>query len=50
MALPIKPPFDPDAPLVLRFAALGDVVLLTVLLAALHQRYGRPVQIGRAHV
>ena len=45
MALPIKPPFDPDAPLVLRFAALGDVVLLTVLLAALHQRYGRPVHV-----
>ena len=29
---------DPDAPVVIRFAALGDVVLLTVLLEALHQR------------
>ena len=29
---------DPDAPVVIRFAALGDVVLLTVLLEALHQQ------------
>ncbi|MDT7834733.1 glycosyltransferase family 9 protein [Aquabacterium sp. OR-4] len=36
---------DPDAPLVLRFAAVGDVVLLTALLAALAQRYGRPVHL-----
>ncbi|MBL8349259.1 MAG: hypothetical protein JNL87_03010, partial [Burkholderiaceae bacterium] len=36
---------DPDAPVVLRFAALGDVVLLTVLLEALRQRYGRPVHV-----
>lgn len=36
---------DPDAPLVLRFAALGDVVLLTVLLAALCERHGRPVHL-----
>ena len=36
---------DPDAPLVVRFAALGDVVLLTVLLAALCERYGRPVHL-----
>lgn len=36
---------DPDAPLVLRFAAVGDVVLLTVLLAALAERYGRPVHL-----
>lgn len=36
---------DPVAPLVIRFAALGDVVLLTVLLEALHQRYGRPVHV-----
>ncbi|MBP6899458.1 MAG: glycosyltransferase family 9 protein [Burkholderiaceae bacterium] len=36
---------DPDAPVVVRFAALGDVVLLTVLLAALAQRYGRPVHL-----
>ena len=36
---------DPDAPVVIRFAALGDVVLLTVLLEALHQRYGRPVHV-----
>ena len=36
---------DPDAPVVIRFAALGDVVLLTVLLDALRQRYGRPVDV-----
>ena len=36
---------DLDAPVVVRFAALGDVVLLTVLLDALHQRYGRPVHV-----
>jgi len=36
---------DPDAPVVVRFAALGDVVLLTVLLQALAQRYGRPVHV-----
>ena len=36
---------DPDAPLVMRFAALGDVVLLTVLLQALAERYGRPVHL-----
>ena len=36
---------DPDAPLVVRFAALGDVVLLTVLLAALCERHGRPVHL-----
>jgi heptosyltransferase III len=36
---------DPQAPVVLRFAALGDVVLLTVLLAALSERYGRPVHL-----
>ncbi|MFN0185940.1 MAG: glycosyltransferase family 9 protein [Aquabacterium sp.] len=36
---------DPDAPVVVRFAALGDVVLLTVLLQALAQRWGRPVHV-----
>lgn len=36
---------DPDAPVVVRFAALGDVVLLTVLLEALHQRFGRAVHV-----
>ncbi|OYU92881.1 MAG: hypothetical protein CFE45_21750, partial [Burkholderiales bacterium PBB5] len=36
---------DPEAPVVVRFAALGDVVLLTVLLQALAQRYGRPVHV-----
>lgn len=36
---------DPDAPVVVRFAAVGDVVLLTVLLNALAQRYGRPVHV-----
>jgi heptosyltransferase III len=33
------------APLVVRFPALGDAVLLTPLLNALKQRYGRPVQL-----
>lgn len=36
---------DPQAPVVVRFAAVGDVVLLTVLLRALAQRYGRPVHL-----
>jgi len=36
---------DPDAPLVIRFPAVGDVVLLTVLLEALWQRYGKPVHL-----
>lgn len=36
---------EPEAPVVLRFAAVGDVVLLTVLLQALAQRYGRPVHV-----
>jgi len=36
---------DPDAPVVVRFAALGDVVLLTPLLQALAERHGRPVHL-----
>lgn len=36
---------DPDAPVVVRFPALGDAVLLTPLLAALAHRYGRPVHL-----
>ncbi|ACB32704.1 glycosyl transferase family 9 [Leptothrix cholodnii SP-6] len=36
---------DPDAPVVIRFPALGDAVLLTPLLAALARRYGRPVHL-----
>jgi len=36
---------DPDAPVVLRFPAVGDTVLLTVLLEALWQRYGKPVHL-----
>jgi len=36
---------DPLAPVVVRFAALGDVVLLTVLIQALAERYGRPVHV-----
>lgn len=36
---------DPDAPVVVRFAALGDVVLLTTLLEALAERYRRPVHV-----
>ena len=42
-ALPPAP--DPDAPVIVRFAALGDVVLLTVLIQALAERYGRPVHV-----
>src|SRR5688572_9331914 len=36
---------DPDAPVVMRFPAVGDVLLLTVLLEALWQRHGRPVHL-----
>ena len=36
---------DPDAPLVIRFPSVGDLVLLTVLLEALSQRYARPVHL-----
>jgi heptosyltransferase-2/heptosyltransferase-3 len=36
---------DPDAPVVMRFPAVGDLVLLTVLLEALRQRYGKPVHL-----
>jgi ADP-heptose:LPS heptosyltransferase len=32
-------------PLILRFAAFGDVVLLTTLIGALHKRYGRPIDL-----
>ena len=37
--------FDVDAPVVVRFPALGDAVLLTPLLEALHVRYGRKVHL-----
>jgi heptosyltransferase III len=36
---------DPDAPVVMRFPAVGDLVLLTVLLEALWQRYGKPAHL-----
>lgn len=36
---------DPDAPVIVRFPALGDTVLLTPLIHALAQRYGRPVHL-----
>lgn len=36
---------DPEAPVVLRFPAVGDLVLLTVLLEALWRRYGKPVHL-----
>jgi heptosyltransferase-2/heptosyltransferase-3 len=36
---------DPQAPVVLRFPAVGDLVLLTVLLEALWRRYGKPVHL-----
>lgn len=36
---------DPDAPVIVRFPALGDAVLLTPLIHALARRYGRPVHL-----
>lgn len=45
------PPVEPGAwsagpaPLVVRFGAFGDVVLLTPLLTLLHRRYGRPCRV-----
>lgn len=36
---------DAEAPLVIRFPSVGDCVLLTVLLEALAQRYGKPVHL-----
>ena len=36
---------DDDTPVVVRFAALGDTVLLTVLLDGLARRLGRPVDV-----
>ncbi|MCW5660632.1 MAG: hypothetical protein KIT60_23250 [Burkholderiaceae bacterium] len=36
---------DPDAPVVMRFPAVGDLVLLTVLLESLWRRYGKPVHL-----
>jgi heptosyltransferase-2/heptosyltransferase-3 len=36
---------DPDAPVVVRFGAVGDMVLLTVLLQSLATRFGRPVHL-----
>ncbi|HEX6019741.1 MAG TPA: glycosyltransferase family 9 protein [Burkholderiaceae bacterium] len=36
---------DADTPVVIRFPSLGDLVLLTVLLEALTQRYGKPVHL-----
>lgn len=42
----ITMPFAPaDRPVVVRFAALGDVVLLTVLLEQLARRHGTPVDL-----
>ena len=35
----------PASPLIVRFAAFGDVVLLTTLVEILHRRYGRPVDL-----
>jgi heptosyltransferase-2/heptosyltransferase-3 len=34
-----------SSPLIVRFAAFGDVVLLTSLIEVLHRRYGRPVDL-----
>lgn len=36
---------DDDTPVVVRFAALGDTVLLTGLLDGLARRYGRPLDV-----
>lgn len=36
---------DPDAPVVIRFPAVGDTVLLTTLIEALARRYRRPVHV-----
>ncbi len=36
---------DPDAPVVIRFPAVGDTVLLTTLIDALARRYRRPVHL-----
>jgi hypothetical protein len=33
------------APLVMRFGAFGDMVLLTVLLRHLYERFGKPVDV-----
>ena len=41
---PRNPP-EAAAPLVVRFGALGDMVLLTPLLRRLHRRYGRPCRV-----
>lgn len=38
-------PPTPAAPLVIRFGAFGDMVLLTPLLRLLHRRYGQPCQV-----
>lgn len=38
-------PDSPAAPLVIRFGAMGDMVLLTVLLDMLAKRYGRPCDV-----
>ena len=38
-------PPTPAAPLVIRFGAFGDMVLLTPLLRLLHRRYGQPCRV-----
>lgn len=43
-AAPISVAAD-SAPLVVRFGAFGDVVLLTPLLELLHRRYGQPCRV-----
>lgn len=40
-----SPSVAESAPLVVRFGAFGDMVLLTPLLAKLHRRYGRPCRV-----
>lgn len=40
-----SPSVESAAPLVVRFGALGDMVLLTPLLHLLHRRYGRPCRV-----
>jgi len=42
------PPAPPHTPLVVRFGAFGDMVLIVPLLKALRQRYGRPCDLVSA--
>jgi len=45
MQLAANRPASPDAPIVIRFGRLGDMVLQTPLLHLLHRRYGEPCRL-----